>query len=224
MKTPKTLFIPAKSKSVVNKSKIAEISGKLPKKLAIVYSIQFKEIAKDIKEILSEQENHEILSFKQVLGCSKPDFPKQIQAVLLISTGKFHALSMAYSMSNSEKNSSVPIYILDKNQLIKITGKDMEKFKQRQKATYVNFLNSKTVGILASTKPGQNRLKKALNLKKKLGQKSKNPYLFICNNISTLEFDNFPNIDSWINTACPRLDMESNAVINSSELESYLKA
>lgn len=223
MKTPKTLFIPAKCKSTVNKAKISEISDKLPGKLAIVYSIQFKKIAEDIRDILSK--DHKVTHFSQILGCSKPNFPSQTQAVLLISTGKFHALSIAHSMNSPEKspNHLIPIYILDKNQLIKITEKHLENFRQKQKASYVNFLNSKNTGIIISTKPGQNNLKKALKIRKKLDKKSKDPYLFICNNVNSLEFDNFPDIGSWINTACPRLDMESNTIINIAELSDYLK-
>ncbi|MBU2104542.1 MAG: 2-(3-amino-3-carboxypropyl)histidine synthase subunit, partial [Nanoarchaeota archaeon] len=84
----KTLFIPAKSKSEVDKSKIKEISKKLPRNIAIVYSVQYEKQAKEISEILSR--DHIITQFKQVLGCSSPKFQKT-QAVLLIGDGKFHA-------------------------------------------------------------------------------------------------------------------------------------
>jgi len=75
----------------------------------------------------------------------------------------------------------------------------------------LKFLHADKVGILISTKPGQQRLQKAFELKKKFKKQS---YLFISNNINTQEFENFPEIQSWINTACPRMDMNSNSVIN----------
>jgi len=195
----KTLFIEAKSKSKVNSNKILEISKRLPKNIAIVFSIQFKQIAKDIKKILSK--NHKITSFIQVLGCSKPKFPKTTNAILLIGSGRFHGISLANDIK-------LPIYILEKNNLSKVTKQEVEKLQKRQKASYLKFLNADNIGILISTKPGQSKLKQALNLKKQLKKKS---YLFICNNINTQEFENFP-IDSYINTACPRLDMDTTII------------
>ncbi|MCK4553158.1 diphthamide synthesis protein [Candidatus Pacearchaeota archaeon] len=47
--------------------------------------------------------------------------------------------------------------------------------------------------------------------------KNKKSYLFISNNINTSEFENF-GLDSWVNTACPRLDMEDNRIVNISKL------
>ena len=83
----------------------------------------------------------------------------------------------------------------------------------------MNFLNSKKVGILVSLKPGQERLKEALKLSKKL---EKEAYLFLFNNISPAEFENFPQIGSWVNTACPRLDMESNKIVNADVVDNNL--
>ena len=67
----KTLFIPAKSKSTVNKNKILDISKKLPKNLAIAYSIQFQEIANEIKDLVIEAESlqaEEKAVFHQLFG------------------------------------------------------------------------------------------------------------------------------------------------------------
>ena len=75
----------------------------------------------------------------------------------------------------------------------------------------MRFLNAEKVGILISIKPGQNNLNKAFMFKKKLKKKS---YLFICNNVNTSEFENFPEIQSWINTACPRLDVNDARIVN----------
>ena len=198
----KTLFIPTKIKSKVNKPKILSLSKKLPKNIALTYSIQYKEQAKEIKSLLSK--SHKITKFIQVLGCSKPNFSKNTKAILLISDGRFHGVSLAIQ-------TRLPVYVLENNQLTQISKKDIEKFEKKQKASYVKFLNADKIGILVSTKPGQQNLKRALDFKKKL--KNKKSYLFISNNINTPEFENF-GLDSWVNTACPRLDIESNSIIN----------
>jgi len=204
----KTLFIPAKLKLEINNSKILPISNKLPKNIAIAYSVQYENYAKEIKNFL--QKNHKIIKFVQVLGCSKLKFPKNTKAILLISDGKFHAISLACE-------TELPVYLLENNQLIKISEKDVENLKKKQKGAYIKFLNAKKMGILVSTKPGQQNLKKALEIKNKI--KNKETYLFISNNINTTEFDNFPEIESWVNTACPRLDMEDARIINMSRIE-----
>lgn len=203
----KTLFIPAKIKSKANKPKILEISKKLPKNIAIAYSIQYKDIAFEIKDILSK--THKITKLVQVLGCSKPNFSKNTKAILLISSGKFHAIPLGIE-------TKLPIYILEHNILRKISKQDIESFKKKQKASYLKFLNADKIGILVSTKPGQQNLKKALELKKKI--KNKKSYLFISNTIDVNEFENF-GLSSWVNTACPRLDMDHSSIINRDKIK-----
>lgn len=191
----KTLFIQAKVPVEINEKKVSSL--KLPQNIAIAYSIQYKETASKIKEILSK--SHDITSFLQVLGCSVPKFPKQTQAVLLISSGKFHGISLALE-------TNLPIYIWEGNELVKIKEEEIEFLRKRKKASYVNFLNSEKIGILVSTKPGQENLKKAISLKSSL--KNKKSYLFIANDINIKEFENFSEIKSWVNTACPRMDFD----------------
>ena len=116
----------------------------------------------------------------QVLGCSKPNF-KKTQAILLIGSGRFHAISLA-----TETN--LPIYILERYKLTKISEEEINNLKSRKKAAYLNCLQSDKVGLLVSTKPGQENLKDALSMKKKL--KNKSPYLFIGNNFVSSEFEN----------------------------------
>lgn len=191
----KTLFIPAKSTKKLDSSKLKN----LPKNLAIAYSIQYKSQAEELNKLLKP------IFFTQVLGCSRPKFPKNTYAILLISDGKFHAVSLAYE-------SKLPVYLFSNNQLQKISQNEIEIFSKKQKGAYLKFLNAKKIGILISTKPGQENLKKAIELNKKI--KDKDSYLFIANNINTDEFENFPQIDSWVNTSCPRMDMNQSSIIN----------
>jgi len=190
----KTLFIPTQKKLKANKLKILEISKQLPKNIAIAYSVQFKNLANEIKKILSK--NHNITKTIQVLGCSNPKF-------------QIHAISLAIE-------TNLPIYILEKDKLNKISNKDIQKLEKKQKVAYLKFLNADKIGILISTKPGQQNLKNAIELKKKLNDKKS--YLFIANNLNISEFENF-DINSWINTACPRMDMIDNRIININKIK-----
>jgi 2-(3-amino-3-carboxypropyl)histidine synthase len=203
----KTLFISCKSRERLNKSSFLSNSKTLPKNIAVLYSIQYESIAGEIRDFLKK--THTITKFSQVLGCSRVSFSKETKAILLVGSGKFHALSLAL-------NSNLPIYIYEGGKLNKLQEKDIESFKKRKKAVYIKFLSSDKIGIFVSTKPGQQNLRQALRLKNKLqGKKS---YILIGNNLNPLEFENFPDIQSWINTACPRLDMDSSSIINIGDL------
>ncbi len=202
----KTLFIPAYSKLKVNKSEISKL--KLPKNIALLYSIQYEQQAEEIKKIL--QPKYNITAFSQVLGCSKPKLPRTTKAILLIGDGRFHAVSLALE-------TNLPTYIYNRA-LTRIPEKEIKQMNQRKKATYVNYLNSDKIGILVSTKPGQQNLASARAFKKTL--KNKTPYILIGNNLNTKEFENFPDIQSWVNTACPRLTFDSSGIVNLSEIKS----
>ncbi len=202
----KTLFISAKSTMQITDAELKSLSKNLPKNLAIAYSIQYKNLAEKIKKILSKK--HKITFFTQVLGCSKPKIPKNTNAALLISDGKFHATSLAYE-------TKLPVYLFSSGILEKISKEEIKNLEKKQKGAYLKFLHAEKIGILISTKPGQENLKKAINFQKKL--KNKSSYLFIANNIDTNEFENF-QIDSWVNTSCPRMDMNKGSIINISKI------
>ena len=199
----KTLFISALSKTSLEESKLNSLSKKLPKNIAITYSIQYLELAKEIKSIL--EKNHNITLFSQVLGCSKLKFPKETDGILLVSNGKFHATSLAYE-------SSLPTYLYDNGKFTKIKESEIADFKRNEKVAYMKYLHAERIGIIVSTKPGQQRLSQARKFKKNL--KDKKSYIFISNNIDVNEFENFPDIKSWVNTACPRMDLNQKTLIN----------
>lgn len=197
----KVMFIEAKKKLSENINKIN--LKKLPKNIFITYSIQYQNLAEQIKQKLGKR----IKGFKQVLGCTKL---KTKHPILLISDGKFHTLNLIL------QNNSV--YILENNQIKKFPEKEIKKIKTKRKSALLNFLNADTIGIIVSTKPGQNNLKKAIKLKSKLEKQNKNCYLFLADNIAPQELENFPNIQSWLNTACPGLIHDSPKIINMDEI------
>ena len=200
----KTLFISVKSKQKLNSNMINSISKKLPKNIAICYSIQFEQQARELKNKLK---NKQITAFKQVLGCSRPIFPKNTKSIILIGQGKFHSVSLQYE-------TKIPVYLVENNKLTKVSSQDVEKLEKKQKASYINYLNQDKIGIIITNKPGQQRLKQALKLKNKLKKKA---YLFLCNNINASEFENF-GLKSWVNTACPRLDLDEFRILNGNKL------
>jgi diphthamide biosynthesis enzyme Dph1/Dph2-like protein len=201
----KKVFISVISKEKPNYERIRQLIEEIPEKnLVVCYSNQYIEIAKELKKIFGER----ILSTIQVLGCSNPKFPEKTEGILFIGEGKFHVVSLAYE-------SKLPTYILEQGKIKKISPQEIEKLEKKEKGMYMKYLNSEKVGVLISTKPGQQRLKKALEFSRNL--KDKKAYLFMNNDLNISEFENF-GIDCWINTACPRMDLNDISVINLDKL------
>lgn len=152
----------------------------LPKNIEIAYSIQYKKLAEQIKSYL------QVKRIFQVLGCSEIQTKSPL---LLVSDGSFHATN-----PNLKE-----IYLLD------MSARKISIINYKEtKGKYLKFLSSNNIGILVSTKPGQNHIKEAIKLKDKLNKKGKKSYILIGDEINNLE--NF-SFDSYINTACPRLDL-----------------
>jgi len=185
----------------------------LPKELLIAYSIQYKNLAFKLKKII-EQKGYNIKGFQQVLGCTKL---KSNYAILLIGSGKFHALNLAM------QNKQVYIYDNNYNKILKISEKELEALKRNKQASINRFFHSSRIGILVSTKYGQENLNEAKKISEKIEKKypEKKVYLFISNNINLNELENF-QIESWINTACQGLVNDSKKILNYDDIIEFL--
>lgn len=179
--------------------------NKLPKKIFLAYSIQYRELALKIKKQL-EKNNIKITQFQQVLGCSKINTK---EPVLLIGTGEFHAMNLFLQVP--------AVYIIADNQIKQIPSSKIDSLRAKRKSSLIKYLNATNIGILVSTKPGQEQLGKAIKLKERLKKKGKQAYIFLSNNININEFENF-GINSWVNTACPGLSFDNPDIINYNEL------
>ncbi len=184
----KVLYMPAELK--FNKQLLKKI--KINEKFKVVTTLQY---LKEIRKYFPKA--------KQILGCSNPE---KFSAYLYIGTGKFHPLRLARFTDN--------IYILnpETGQFYKLSKEEIIQYKNSLKSKLIKYYSAKKYGIMVSTKPGQYNINKALKLSLKL----KNSYIFISNDISVSELENFPDIDCWINTACPRIEHKN--IINLEDL------
>jgi len=205
------------SKSDVDVKKAVEkAADKLPNKVGLVATIQFKHRLKYIKELLRDKGKKAIIG-GQILGCDVGAAEKikdKVNAFLYVGSGEFHPLGVALETGKTVITAN-PLT----DEVSRIKKEDIEKYKKQQKGAWMKFLASKNIGILVSTKPGQENMDKALELKKKLEAKNKNCYIFLDNTINPGEFDNFPFIESWVNTACPRFADGKRGVINYEKIQ-----
>ena len=212
----KTLFIESKFKGKINLNKIK--IDKLPKKIGLITSVQFTDYIKKIKNFL-EQNNKKIFVAKgnqkhpaQILGCDLSAGEKinsKVDAFLYIGDGRFHPLGLAMKTSK-DVFSFNPL----NNHFSKIKKDEINNHKKTLRIKKIRFISAENIGILVSTKPGQNKLKKALQIKNKLEKKDKKCYIFCFDTLNLNELENFPFIDFWVNTACPRIEEDSKVIIN----------
>ncbi|MBU2522831.1 MAG: 2-(3-amino-3-carboxypropyl)histidine synthase subunit [Nanoarchaeota archaeon] len=213
----KTLYLEARKKNLDLPS---YDFSKLPKKVGLLYTIQFKPFMQEIKDAL-EKEGKEVILGQgarakhkgQVLGCDAGAaicIIDKVGCFLFVSSGKWHAKRIVLSLPKQK-----PFFMLSGNGLESIGAEDLKKSRL---ALQKKFYFAERFGILVSTKPGQENMKDAIVLKEKLERAGKKAFIFISDMIDSSEFENF-KIDLWINTACPGLAFDFPNTINLEEIK-----
>jgi len=189
----------------------------LPKEVLLAYSVQFKGQAQAMRNAL-EKNKIRILGFKQVLGCTKLAEKEKRCPILLIGNGMFHALNLAVQSRH-------PVLLYSNGSSRLIGKKDIESIEKKKSAALSKFFSLDEIGILVSTKPGQEKLKEAEKLKEKILKKypQKKVFIFISDSINMHEFQNF-GIEIFINTACPGLALDSAKILNADDILPFLQA
>jgi 2-(3-amino-3-carboxypropyl)histidine synthase len=141
----------------------------------------------------------------QVVGCdfsNAKSVSKDVEAFLFIGGGRFHALGVALATGK-------PTIIADpyENRAFPIHGEAKTLLKQRW-ASICEAREAERLAILISLKSGQKRLEEALKLKEKLEKIGKRATLLAIREIAPEALMQFPEIDAFINTACPRVSLD----------------
>ena len=177
----------------------------LPDKIMLCTTVQFID---QLPKIQSQLKPKEICLFQsrhglypgQILGCDSLKVQKDIDAFLYIGDGLFHPKALLINQK--------PVYIYNpfSEKHTKLGAKEINEYRIKKKVQLSRFLSADKIGIIVSTKPGQYSLSKAIELKDRL-KHQKEVFLFIADDINLNELQNFPFIEAWLNTACPRIDL-----------------
>lgn len=189
------------------KEEVKAIPEEIPegKALGLVTTVQFLKQLPRIKEKIPGS-----IVGGQILGCDIKQalrIDEQVDAFLYIGTGRFHPLTI-------KRKTGKEVYCLnpETGHTDRITHEEIKESERREKAGLAAFHSASKVGIIVTTKHGQQRLKDALELKTKLEKKS---YIFMAETIDLNDFENY-ELDCLVNTACPRLveDESPRPIIN----------
>jgi len=207
LKTPctKRIFIPTHYTGKLELS--TEVIKQLPQKLVLSMPVQFlnfkdkiiAQLQKAGKKVTLFKSQHGIYP-GQVLGCDVFNFPGDYEAFLYIGDGKFHPTALLYE-------NHLPVYCYNPftSKLEKLDQTLLEKVMQRKQGQLAKLLTSEVVGIIITTKTGQNQSKEAQLMREKLELAGKQVFLFLADEINFSQLENFNFIQVWINTGCPRI-------------------
>ncbi len=196
---------------------------KLPLKIVLSMPVQFLGFQEEIKKQWISA-GKEVSLFKslhgsvpgQILGCDTFIFPGDYDAFLYIGDGKFHPTALLYSNKK-------PVYCYNPftEKLDLLSENHLETLEKQKKGLLAKFFNSERIGILVSTKFGQNQSRTAEELRIKLEKAGKEVFVFLADEINFQSLENFNFVEVWINTACPRI-VEDFKCLNRQDLKEFI--
>lgn len=235
------LLIPAKYTTAINiPKKVLDI---IPERVILFSSVQFLHQLTEIETQL-KKENKKVITVKsknflyeglisekgQLLGCNAEKFDSnnhgdEFDAFLYIGDGIFHPKAL---LVNNKKD----IYCYNpKTDKLEILKKETyDDIQKRAKGAMLKFLTNTNIGMIITTKRGQNSSKRAEILRKKILQRwpEKKVFVFLCNELNFQELENFNFVDIYVNTACSRIGHDDTIrspkpIINIGDVEEILK-
>ncbi|MBS3116659.1 diphthamide synthesis protein, partial [Candidatus Woesearchaeota archaeon] len=130
----------------------------------------------------------------------------EIEAYLYIGDGKFHPLTLVFAQKDTLDKKEVIVNNPIQNKMFLVSEADVKTILNKYKSSLMKFLTANRIGVIVTIKPGQEQFKAGLILEKKYPNKKF--YYFIDNVISFDQLENFPFIEVWVNTACPRVGFD----------------
>ena len=198
----KTLLLPAESDIDV----LVVVEKALPslsERVGILTTAQHLSQMDKVKEFLEKKGKTAIIG-GQILGCNQKNAEKILKDVdcfLYVGSGEFHPIGV---IAKLEKKLLVADPLL--NKVSEVDSATVKKMCIMEEAAHKSFILANKVGVLVSLKSGQNNYKKARKLETQYPEKSW--YFFTCHTLDFGELENFPFIEVWVNTMCPRIGFD----------------
>lgn len=141
----------------------------------------------------------------QVIGCDYGNaraIEKDVDAFLLVGGGRFHAIGVALATSK-------PTIVADPYEdRAYSVNHDADRIRKQRWMSLREAMRAERFGILLGLKSGQNRLDKALHIRRKLHNAGKKSTLLAIREVTPESLMQYPTIDAYVNTACPRTSLD----------------
>jgi 2-(3-amino-3-carboxypropyl)histidine synthase len=209
-----TIYVDVRSSEKINKVIAASISLiKKYQKIGLVTTIQHVHTLKTAQELLVNAGKtvlignaNKMLCSGQIIGCNYNNvksIAKEVDAFIFIGGGKFHALGVAL-------NTNKPTILANPfSEEALLMDNQVRKLLQKHWISIEKAKNAKIFGIFVGLKPGQENFSVALEIKRLIEKLGKYAVIILLNEILPETLMEFPTIDAYVNTACPRLSFDA---------------
>jgi len=182
------------------------------KTIGLVTTVQHVHKLKEVEDMLQSAGKKVVIgeargSVKyagQVIGCdysTAKSVSKGVDAFLFVGGGRFHAIGVALATGK-------PTVVADPyEERAYSVDREVERILRQRWASINEARKAEKFGILIGLKSGQRRFKEALAIKEKL-KKSGKVTLLALREVSPEALMEFPSIDAFVNTACPRISLD----------------
>ncbi|MCX6772626.1 MAG: diphthamide biosynthesis enzyme Dph2 [Candidatus Micrarchaeota archaeon] len=199
------------------------------KTLALTFPVQHRENSARVKELLEAfgftvklgMGGAHVRHPGQVLGCDSDSVKNagDVDAVVYFGGGKFHPTGIP----SDKMVLCIDPHLGDSYWITE----EIRRVERKRKGSILAASNAKCFGILVSTKCGQVNLAGARIAKKKLEEKGRKAMLLVANELNPIALQNFMSFDAYINTACPRINDDTDAygkpIVNVADLKRLLE-
>ncbi|WP_319508514.1 diphthamide biosynthesis enzyme Dph2 [uncultured Methanolobus sp.] len=177
-------------------------------KIGLITTVQHVHKLEDVASILKEHGKEcvvcagdsKIAYPGQVLGCNFSAARKEeCDEYLYIGSGQFHPLGV--SLATKKRVLIADPFVNE------LRDADSSRILRQRSAAIAKSLDAEVFGIVVSTKPGQERMGLAEELKNMAKKHGKDAYIFTMDLVTPDQLLQF-KVDAFVNTACPRLAID----------------
>jgi 2-(3-amino-3-carboxypropyl)histidine synthase len=165
-----------------------------------------KKILEDAGKVVLVGDAGQLAYAGQVLGCNYSNVAAvagEAEAFLFLGGGLFHALGIALATGK-------PTFIADPyDDRAYPIGEQAQKTLKQRFAIIQQAKKAAVFGVLVGLKPGQRHLETALAVKTQAQEKGKTAIVLAAREVTPEVLLEFPQIDAYVNTACPRVSLEA---------------
>jgi 2-(3-amino-3-carboxypropyl)histidine synthase len=208
-----TLYLEARATATVDTAVAAAIPLLAPySKIGLATTVQHVQTLDVVRELLVRAEKTVVIGDAgrlpysgQVVGCDFSNVKSvaaDVDAFLFVGGGKFHALGVALATSK-------PTIVADPyDATAYAVNPEADKILKQRYSCIEETTRAKTIGVLVSLKPGQKHFDEALKVKQAAEKAGKTAFLVAAKEIQPETLLEFPTIDAFVNTACPRISLD----------------
>jgi 2-(3-amino-3-carboxypropyl)histidine synthase len=144
----------------------------------------------------------------QVIGCdfsNAKSISEEVEAFLFIGGGSFHAIGVALTTAK-------PTIIADPyEKRAHLIHDEIPRLLKQRWASISEAKGAENFGVLIGLKSGQKRIKEAVKIKETLQKSGRKATLLALRELTSNALIQFPTIEAFVNTACPRISLDDTA-------------